>query len=121
MTKIFEDGWTIDDIEAAITRNHVNELLYVPIWISMDPPDCQWAENICIQLSQHTHFNVRGNAVLGFGHLARTCGSLNRDTVFPIIAQALADKNDYVRGQAHAAAEEIDHKLGWGIFTNSSI
>src|SRR5690606_1288821 len=53
------------------------DLLYVPIVISMDPPDCQWAQGICIRLAAHADPTVRGNAILGFGHLARTCRKLD--------------------------------------------
>jgi hypothetical protein len=61
----FKDGWTEDDIESAIKRGLVNELLYVPIVVSMDPPDARWAQQICIGLAQHEDPTVRGNAILG--------------------------------------------------------
>jgi hypothetical protein len=31
----------------------------------------EWGEGVCARLANHEHFNVRGNAILGFGHLAR--------------------------------------------------
>jgi hypothetical protein len=80
----FKDGWTEQDMEAAIERNQPEELLYVPIWVSMDPPDCGWAQDVCLRLSSHSHFNVRANAILGFGHLARTCGKLDELSVKPL-------------------------------------
>jgi hypothetical protein len=53
-----------------------------------------------------------GNAILGFGHLARTCGKLDPLRVLPLVAAALKDENGYVRGHAHDAAEDIEHYLG---------
>ena len=111
----FKDGWTIPDMEAAIERNEPEELLYVPIWVSMAPPDCAWAQDVCLRLSVHSHFKVRGNAILGFGHLARTCKSLDEPQVKPIIEAALQDRDEYVRGQADSAASDIVQYLGWKV------
>lgn len=115
----FRDGWTEQDVESVVARGLPEELLYVPIVITMDPPDRAWAETICLALAKNPHFNVRGNAVLGFGHLARTCGHLNLAAVTPVIAAALHDEHEYVRGQAEAAADDIFQYLGtqipgWG-------
>jgi hypothetical protein len=70
---------------------------------------------VCLRLSGHPHFNVRGNAILGFGHLARTCGALDEGRVKPLIERALKDTDEYVRGQANAAADDLAHYLGWRI------
>lgn len=107
----FQDGWTEQDVEAVVSRGVPDELLYVPIVITMDPPDCAWAEAICLSLAKHPHFNVRGNAILGFGHLARTCRCLDLATVSPVIAAALQDEHEYVRGHAEDAAGDVLHYL----------
>ena len=108
----FRDGWTKQDVEAVIARGLPDELLYVPIVITMDPPDCAWPESVCLALARHQHFNVRGNAILGFGHLARTCGHVNLVAVVPVVAAALHDEHEYVRGQADAAASDLLQYLG---------
>ncbi len=115
MSNPFKEGWSIEEMEVAIQNNKAEELLYVPIWITMDPPDCEWAQNICMKLSNHENYNVRGNAILGFGHLARTCGTLKEESIKPIIKAALNDKNEYVRGQAQDAASDIEHYLHWKV------
>ncbi|HEX8274323.1 MAG TPA: hypothetical protein VF615_16925 [Longimicrobiaceae bacterium] len=107
------DGWEIVDVEAVIARGLPDELLHVPVAVSLDPPDCAWAQEVCLRLAAHPHFNVRGNAVLGFGHLARTCGALEEARVRPIVEAALRDPHEYVRGQAEAAADDLAHFLGW--------
>lgn len=119
MENPFIDGWIEEDIEKAIRRNNPEELLHVPVCVSMNPPDCAWAEGICIKLSSHGHFNVRGNAVLGFGHLARVCGSLTLEAVKPILVSALEDESEYVRGQAIAAVDDIEHFMSYKITSNA--
>lgn len=109
----FRDGWTRADVDAVIARGDPEELLHAPILVSMDPPDCAWALEICITLATHAHEIVRGNAALAFGHLTRTCGALDEARVRPLIEAALKDESDYVRGQAYAAACDLEHFLGW--------
>ena len=111
----FADGWTINDVEAVIARGDPADLLFVPIVVSLDPPDCTWSEAICTRLSSHADAKVRGNAVLGFGHPARTCGKLNENIVRPIIEAALRDAAVHVYEQAVAAADDVEHYLKWRI------
>ncbi|WP_363798899.1 hypothetical protein ABU614_02785 [Lysobacter firmicutimachus] len=108
---LFQNGWTKGDIETAIGRDRPDELLHVPIMVSMDPPDCAWAEAVCLSLARHPHVNVRGNAVLGLGHLARTCGRLDLSAVVPVLCAALKDPAPYVRDQAETAADDLSHFL----------
>ena len=85
----FRDGWTEADIEAVLANGEPQELLYVPIVVSLDPPDWAWSQAICVRLAGHPDANVRGNAILGFGHLARVCGKLDEAVVRPLIESAL--------------------------------
>lgn len=110
----FVSGWTEADVEAVVARGDPDELLYVPIVVGMNANDCdrKWAEEICLGLAKHPHFNVRGNAVLGFGHIARTCRALNTVAVLPVITAALLDEHEFVRGHAVSAAEDLGVYLG---------
>lgn len=110
----FSSGWTESDVEIVVLRGDPEELLYVPIVVGMNADMCEpgWAEKICLQLAGHEHFNVRGNAVLGLGHIARTCRTLNLDLAVPVIAEAMHDPHDFVRGHALSAAEELNTYLG---------
>jgi len=49
---------------------------------------------------------------LGLGHIARTCRKLELEKAIPLISQALADENEFVRGQAHSAASDLQVFLG---------
>ena len=109
------EHFTNADVEAAITRNDPDELLHIAVGVSMSAPDLAWAQEICLRLACHPHVNVRGNAVLGFGHLARRFGQLDEERVKPIIDAALHDPSDYVRGHADSAASDVTQFLKWHV------
>ena len=105
----FTDGWTEADAEAVLARGEPDELLYVPIVAGMNADRCRpgWAERVCLELARHPNAKVRGNAILGLGHVARTCRKLDIEQAVPLISAALADPSEYVRGQAVAAADDV--------------
>lgn len=104
-----------DEIESAIERGEPDELLRVALSAALHSGDSLYAEEVCVRLAKHSHFNVRGNAVLGFGHIARIHGRLDEATVRPLVEAALRDADDYVRGQAVAAADDVEFFLKWKI------
>jgi hypothetical protein len=109
----FLEGWTQGDVDAVIARGDPRELLYVPIVVSLDPPGRVWAERVCLRLAAHPDPNVRGNALTGLGHLARTFRFLNRRMVEGAIQAGLEDTDAGVRGKAGDAAEDVEWYLGW--------
>jgi hypothetical protein len=104
-----------ESAEAAVARDEPAELLYVPVAASLYADDLEWAQRLCVRLARHPHFNVRGNAVLGFAHLARRFGRLDRAAVEPLVLEALADADSYVRGHADAAVDDLRHFLDWDL------
>jgi hypothetical protein len=111
----FRDGWVEADVEAVIDRNDPDELAFAPIVVSMCPPDYEWALSVCLRLASHPHSQVRANAILGFGHLARTCNRLDKSVVKPLVERALKDDAREVRSHARSAADDIESHLGWVI------
>jgi len=109
----FKEGWTEGDVDVVLARGDPDELLYVPIVLGMNAPDFEraWVERICFQLAEHPHFNVRGNAILGLAHIARTCRELNTAVAVPLISKALTDPHEYVRAHASDAAADLLHFL----------
>ena len=107
--------WTKAEVEAAISRNEPEELLYAVLAAALYAEDAAWAEDVCYCLASHAHFNVRGNALLGFAHIARIHRSLDRPRVQPLLEAGMRDRHEYVRGQAYGAVDEIQHFLGWRI------
>ena len=106
---------SVDEVEAAIRRNHPSELLVAVLSAALFARDLNWAQAVCARLAAHEHFNVRGNAILGFGHLARVHGTLERAIALPIVEAGLRDSHEYVRRQAESAADDLEHCLGWAI------
>lgn len=107
----------VSDVTAALARNDADELLHVSLVLSMEPLEEEhpgYAEKICRELALHPNFNVRGNAILGFGHLARTAGIIWKPKeVRALVEAGLADPDEYVRGQAEAAADDLHFFLKW--------
>lgn len=101
------------EIEATILRDNPNELLYAVLSAALYSEDSAWAEDVCVRLAAHEHFNVRGNAILGFAHIARIHRKLNEAKVKPLIESALEDESEYVRGQAEGTKDDIKHFLRW--------
>jgi len=106
---------TKEAVESAISRNDPNELLYAVLSAALYSDDLDWAEGVCLQLAEHEHFNVRGNAILGFGHLARIHRRLDEGRVKLLIEAALEDESEYVRGQAESAADDVEFFLKWKV------
>jgi len=65
------------EIKSAIERNDPSELLIAVLSAALYTEDRGFAQEVCLQLANHPHFNVRGNAILGFGHIARIDGRLD--------------------------------------------
>ena len=102
------------EVEAALERDEPAELLRAVLAAALHGEPV-WAAGICARLARHPHVNVRGNALLGFGHLARLHGdpAIDRSTVEPLVEAGLRDPEAYVRGQADAAIGDLEHFLGW--------
>ena len=103
------------DVLAAIERDDPDELLYAVLSAALYDPDPTWATSICLDLASHAHFNVRGNAILGLGHIARLHRTLDRALVQPVVERALLDEHEYVRSQADNTADDLYVFLKWTI------
>ena len=113
MTNVYEQP-KYDGAQAlieAIKANDPDILGPMIIAAALYEDDFDTAYGACVQLSSHPDEVVRGNAILGFGHLARLFGRLG-DEAPAIVKQGLIDVSAYVRGQAYAAAGDLHHFLG---------
>lgn len=110
----FKAGWTESDVEEVFVRGNPEELLFIPIIVGMNA-DCverSWAENLCVSLAGHQHFQVRANSATGFGHIARVCGGLDLDMAGPAMAKLLKDSDPRVSACAKDAACDIHRYAG---------
>jgi hypothetical protein len=110
----FADGWKHEDVEAVLVRADPAELVCVPIVVGMSAHDagCEWAQSICHRLTCHTAAQVRVNAILGLGHIARTCRQLNLDLAIPAIERGLHDEVLAVRQNAREVTADLQVFLG---------
>jgi hypothetical protein len=95
----------------AIRVNNADVLAKTIIAAALYEEDFDVAYGACVQLSSHPEEIVRGNAILGLGHLARLFGHLGEEGAI-IVKRGLVDASSYVRGQAYAAAGDLNHFLG---------
>ena len=110
-------GIIVDDrevIEKMVAEGSGDDLAVVPVTVSMYEDDYEWALSICTSLSSHSDPIVRGNAILGFGHLARRFRKMS-ERVVPILLPALSDSDRHVSGHAYSACGDISFFTDWGI------
>ena len=101
--------------DAALQRDDPLELQLLILEVALESSEREWAEWACAQLAKHRNANVRGNALVGFGHLARRFGRLDANRVKPLIESALHAHNEHVREQAESAADDVNTFLSWEV------
>src|SRR5262245_43824887 len=101
------------EVEEIVARDDPETLARAVLSACLHAEDATWAESLCERLAGHRDTAVRGNAILGLGHLARIHRHLTQASARALIAAALADPSAYVRGQADAAADDVEQFLGW--------
>jgi len=99
--------------EAALERDDPVELMDWILEFASEGSDRELAENCCARLARHRNAMVRGNAMLGFGHLARRFGRLDVHRIKRLVETALSDGSEYVREQARSAADDLKTFLAW--------
>lgn len=99
----------------ALQRDDPLELQCLIVEVALESTEREWAEWACAQLAKHRNANVRGNALVGFGHLARRFGRLDPNRVKPLIEIALHAHNEHVREQAESAADDVNTFLSWRV------
>jgi len=99
--------------EAVLERDDPVELMDWILELAAEGSDRSLVENCCARLARHRNAMVRGNAMLGFGHLARRFGRLDARRIKRLVETALHDGSGYVREQARSAADDLRIFLGW--------
>ncbi len=104
---------TRSEIEEVIAKDDRERLPIAVLSAALHSANPAWAESVCLRLARHDTPEIRGNAILGFGHIARRHGMLSEKVVKPIMEAAFSDPNQYVRGQADSAADDVELFLNW--------
>jgi hypothetical protein len=100
-------------LERALEVDRAAELEQLVQEIAQGSEDRVFAEVVCARLARHRNARVRGNALAGFGHLARRFGSLDRRRVQRLVEIGLFAHHEYVREQAASAADDLETYLAW--------
>ena len=102
-----------EEVELAISKNDIDKLRVAILSVALYEADLKFAENICVVCSKHEDPGVRGNAILGFGHIARIHRKLDEGKTKLLIEEALQDADAYVREHAESAADDVELFLSW--------
>lgn len=99
------------EAEQAVTAG-LDELRNAILSVALHDEDVTWAEAFCERFTQHPEPGIRGCALMGFGHLARRFRQLDERVRAHLLA-GLSDPDEWVKGQAVAAADDVRQFLGW--------
>ncbi len=75
--------------------------------LAQQADDWEYAQDLMIRYSDDSDENIRGIAILCFGHIARIHGMIDQELVMPIVEKALYDESSFVRGHADSALDDI--------------
>ncbi|GMK41953.1 hypothetical protein PCCS19_50120 [Paenibacillus sp. CCS19] len=76
--------------------------------LALNADDGEFVQDLMVRYSQHKNENIRGIAILCFGHIARIHRAVNKELIIPLINDALNDESKFVRGHAHSALDDIN-------------
>lgn len=97
-----------EEVEEALCNNS-KDLGVAILSAALFSNDCEWGESVCVRAASYAEPPVKGNAILGFGHLARRFGDfVHPDAAVNLVERALSDSSGYVRGHAESAADDIE-------------
>jgi hypothetical protein len=99
--------------ESALADGDLDQLRRAVLAVGFYETNFASAVRFLMQTASHANSLIRGNTLLSFGHLARRFGKLDERSVRPFIERGLFDEDEFLRGQAHAAADDLSHFLGW--------
>src|SRR4051794_17119534 len=102
-----------EDAERAAASADAAVVLRAILAVALHDNELAWAEAYCERFAVHPDPLVRGNAILGFGHLARPFRQLDAGRVRPLVEAGMSDPDTFVRGQSEAAADDAERFLGW--------
>ncbi|MFF2290997.1 CPCC family cysteine-rich protein [Peribacillus butanolivorans] len=91
-------------INSDVTENVINGLL----GLAVNSDDLDFVQDIMVMYSEHEDANIRGTAILCFGHIAKVYKKINKDLVLSIINQGFQDESSFVREQSRSALDDIN-------------
>jgi hypothetical protein len=98
-----DNNYYIEQLNSNNKVNVVKGLLGIALYDS----GFEFIQDTLVRLSKSDDENIHGIAILGFGHIARLYGKIDKGVVMPIVQNGLKDKRKIVRGQSKAALDNI--------------
>ena len=111
---------SLEEARTALRAGNHDRLARLVVAIALYEADVDAATEVLLRSAVVPDPVARGNAILGFGHLARRFRSLNRGAIEPLVTAGLHDPDAYVRGQSQSAADDLGQFLGWEFSATAS-
>jgi hypothetical protein len=107
MSKFEQPGsYEHEDVLAALKRDEPEVLQRLVVGVALNDEDYDFADQVCVRLARHKDPTVRGNAILGFGHLARRFGCVSVEGR-ALVKEGLSASDPHVRGHSESAEDDI--------------
>jgi len=103
-----------EKIISSIREGNSEQVVLAILSACLYSDDHKWIESLCVEYSNHVNEEIRGAAIIGFGHIARIHRKLDRTIVEPIVARGLQDESRLVRGKALDTADDLEIYMKWG-------
>jgi hypothetical protein len=97
-----------EQVDRALSSGTSEEIERTLVAIAFHEADFDFALATILTSAVSADPAIRGTAILCLGHLARIHGRLPADRVVDVVRTGLVDSNEYVRGQAETAADDIE-------------
>lgn len=99
------------NIIKALSSGNADAISHALLSAALYSKDATWAEGLAYRLIDHAEPIVRGSALLSLAHIARLHGTLDRQRAIDVLRTAKNDRDEFVRGQAYDALEDVQHYI----------
>lgn len=103
-----------EEIIRILQSGTIEEQITLPLAVGQNHSKWKTAQDICVELANHTDERVRANAALGLAYVARTKSRLEKHVVKPVLLKLLGDCEEY-RWRVIDAIKDINLYLQWHI------
>lgn len=116
MKKLYQSLPEFDDkeIRRILQFGSIEELTILPLSIGEYHANWKTAQNICVELSNHSDEQVRANSALGLAYIARTKGKLEKHIVKPILLEILRNCSEH-RDRVIDSIQDVNIFMEWSI------
>lgn len=116
MKRLYQSLPEFDDkeIKRILQFGSIEELTILPLSVGEYHANWKTAQNICVELSNHSAEQVRANSALGLANIARTKGKLEKHIVKPILLEILRNCSKH-RDRVIDSIQDVNIFMEWSI------